>query len=561
MNTEREAIEFDVLFVGGGPANLAAAIHLMNLAKTKDLELAVALIEKGKTVGSHSLSGAIFDPRALSELLPDYLELGCPVEMNVQADEFYFLTRNRKFKVPFTPSYMRDEGLHIISLSKLTTWLATIAEDAGVNIFPGFAGKEVIYGDDGQTIIGVRTGDKGIDKDGKEKTNFEPGIDILSKITVFGEGPRGSLTKEIAKKLHIFSDKMPQVFETAVKEVIELPDSNYFSDTLGKVIHTFGSPLDARTKGGGFIYQMKDNRVCLGLIVGLDYSDSMLEPYQEFLRFKRHPFISEIIKGGRVFQQGAKTLSAGGYYTIPQLAVDGALFVGDTASMLNAQRLKGIHTAMKSGMLAAETIMEALAKESYTKDTLSLYEQLFENSWIKEELYSARNFSQALSKKGIFRFVHIGAQYFTNGRGLVDPLPIEDDSRTLKALTSNDLSRSDEEVTKYGKQEYDDTLYVDKLKGVYLSQTQHVEDQPCHLLVHDLELCSNECSEKFRNPCTRFCPAGVYEIEIDEQTKKRKLKLNPSNCLHCKTCDIKDPYGNITWTCPEGGGGPGYGVL
>jgi electron-transferring-flavoprotein dehydrogenase len=557
----REQIEFDVVFVGGGPANLAAAIHLMNLAKKKDAEIAVALIEKGKTVGSHSLSGAILDPRALKEMLPDYLELGCPVEMNVQTDELYFLTQNKKFKLPFTPSYMRDEGLHIISLSKLTTWLASIAEDAGVNIFPGFAGKEVIYGDDDRTIIGVRTGDKGIDKNNKEKTNYEPGIDILAKVTVFGEGPRGSLTKEIAKKLQLFSGRMPQVFETAVKEVLELPASNYFSDSSGKVIHTFGYPLDPSTKGGGFIYQMKDNRVSLGLIVGLDYSDPMLEPYQEFLRFKRHPFLSEIIKGGRVFQQGAKTLSAGGYYTIPELAVDGALFVGDTASMLNAQRLKGIHTAMKSGMLAAETILEALGKDSYTKDTLNLYKQMIEESWIKKELYSARNFGQALSKKGIFRFIHIGSQYFTNGRGLTDPLPLEEDAGTLKTLASNDLARPDEEVTKYGKQEYDDTLYVDKLKGVYLSQTQHVEDQPCHLVVHDLELCSKECSEKFRNPCTRFCPASVYEIEIDEHTQKRKLILNPSNCLHCKTCDIKDPYGNITWTCPEGSGGPGYSVL
>nr|HID58071.1 electron transfer flavoprotein-ubiquinone oxidoreductase [Desulfobacterales bacterium] len=561
MGNEREKIEFDILFVGGGPANLAASIHLMNLARKKDMELEVAIIEKGATIGSHSLSGAILDPIALREIIPNYLESGCPVEMDVQEDEFYFLTKNKSFKVPFTPKYMHNKGYHIISLSKFTAWLASIAEELGVNIFPGFAGTEVLYGEDDKTIVGVRTGDKGIDKDNNRKTNYEPGIDIIAKVTVFGEGPRGSLLKKIDKKLNIFHGRMPQVFETAVKEVIELPESNYFSDSSGKIVHTFGYPLGLNTKGGSFIYQMKERRISIGLIVGLDYSDPMLEPYKEFILFKRHPFISGIINGGRVLQQGAKTLCAGGYYTMPELAVDGALFVGDSASMLNIQRLKGIHTAMKSGILAAEAIMEALIKDNFTRETLGLYKQLFEESWVRKELYAARNFTQALSKRGISKFFHLGVQYFTNGRGIIDPLPIKEDNKMLKEIVSNDLSIPDEQVSRYGKLEYDDKLYLDKLTGVYLSQTQHEEDQPCHLIVHDPELCSNECSEKYRNPCTRFCPASVYEIEVDEETKKRRLILNPSNCLHCKTCDIKDPYGNITWTCPEGGGGPGYTLV
>jgi electron-transferring-flavoprotein dehydrogenase len=556
MDETREALEFDVLFVGGGPANLAGAIHLSNLARQKKMEIEVCLIEKAETIGAHSLSGAILDPVALKELVPDYSTKGCPIEQSECRDEFYYLTRTGQFRVPFTPRYMHNDGCHIISLSKFCVWLGEMAEELGVNVFPGFAGTEVLYESDGSRVIGVRTGDKGIDKDGNKRSNFEPGVDLKAKTTVFGEGPKGSLLREVGKKLGIFEGKMPQVFETAVKEVIEIPKSNSFNSSATTVMHSFGYPLGLDTKGGGFLYKMKDNRLALGFVVGLEYEDPLLEPYQAFLSFKKHPLIADIIKGGKVLQQGAKTLSAGGFYTMPRLAVDGAVFVGDSASMLNIQRLKGVHTAMKSGMLAAEAIIEALEKKDFSGESLSLYKQKVSDSWIQKELYAARNFSQALSKKGIGKFITIGAQYLSGGRGFVDAMPIEEDCTTLKPLGSRIASPAESPET----QDLDGKLYLDKLTGLYLSGTSHEENQPCHLKIPYPDLCMTECYNKFRSPCTRFCPAQVYELE-EEADGSRRLKLNPSNCLHCKTCEIKDPLRNIIWTCPEGGGGPKYSIL
>jgi electron-transferring-flavoprotein dehydrogenase len=556
MEETREQLEFDVLFVGGGPANLAGAIYLMNMAQQAGKEIEVCLIEKAESIGSHSLSGAILDPVALKELMPDYLDKGCPIEQPECRDEFYYLTSTGKFSVPYTPSYMHNSGCHIISLSKFSLWLGEIAEELGVMVFPGFAGTEVLYGEDGKQVVGVRTGDKGIDKDGNKRPNFEPGVDLMAKVTVFGEGPKGSLIREVGKKLGIFEGKMPQVFETAIKEVIELPESNSFHASSTTVVHSFGYPLGLDTKGGGFLYKMKDNRVALGFVLGLEYEDPLLEPYQAFLSFKKHPLIADIIQGGKVLQQGAKTLPAGGLYTMPRLAVDGAVFVGDSASMLNIQRLKGVHTAMKSGMLAAETIMSALEKEDFSSETLGLYSQKVADSWINQELYAARNFSQALSKKGITKFISIGAQYLTGGRGFSDPMPIEADSGTFTKLQNSTAAP----VASPDTQDLDGKLYLDKLTGLYLSGTTHEENQPCHLVIPDQELCMTECYEKYRSPCTRFCPAQVYEMEKDADGSKR-VKLNPSNCLHCKTCEIKDPFNNIVWTCPEGGGGPKYSIV
>jgi electron-transferring-flavoprotein dehydrogenase len=321
--SEREEMPLDVLFVGGGPANLAGAIHLMQLAQAKGLELEIGLIDKGDTIGAHSLSGAIMDPKALTELMPDYADKGCPIERSDLRDEFYYLTPGGKLAVPFTPSYMHNAGCHIISLSKFTRWLGGIAEELGIMVFPGFSGTEVLYGEDGVTVTGVATGDKGVDKDGKHKGTFEPGVNLTARVTVFGEGSKGSLIREVGKKLNIFSGRMPQVFETAVKEVIEVPETSAFLSSPTTVVHTFGHPLGLSTKGGGFLYKMKGNRISLGLVVGLDYEDPGLEPYEAFIRYKRHPLIADIIKGGKVLQQGAKTLAAGGYYTLPQLFVDG----------------------------------------------------------------------------------------------------------------------------------------------------------------------------------------------------------------------------------------------
>jgi electron-transferring-flavoprotein dehydrogenase len=556
--TTREQIEFDVLFVGGGPANLAGAVHLMQLAKSKGRDLEVALIEKGDAIGAHTLSGAVLNPAALKELMPQYREAGCPIENDVRGDRLYFLTASSHHALPFVPKYMRNKGFHIISLSRFVRWLATVAEGLGVNIFPGFAGKEVLYGQDDKTVVGIRTGDKGLGKDGKPKSNFEQGIDIMAKVTVFGEGARGSLLGSISKRWDIFAGKIPQTFETGIKEVIELPEKNYFADSCVNDLHMFGYPLGLGVHGGGFIYEMKDNRVAMGLLVALNYEDPMLDLYEELIKFKGHPFVLDIIKGGRVIEQGARATGNGGYYTVPRLAVDGALFVGASASMLNAPALKGIHTSMKSGMLAAEAILESFSRDSFKQEALLLYRDLFENSWLRQEVYVGRNFAQAASKKGPVKLLHLGAQYLTGGRGVFDRMPAVQDSQTLRPLKRDDLGRSDR---RYGKRDHDGVLFVDKLTGVYLSKTHHLEDQPCHLLVHDLDLCVGTCFETYRCPCTRFCPGNVYEMEVDDATQERRLKLNPSNCLHCKTCDIKDPYGNITWTCPEGGDGPGYTVM
>ncbi len=556
MDQTRESLEFDVLFVGGGPANLTGAIHLMSMAQKAGKEIEVCLIEKAESIGSHSLSGAILDPVALQELMPDYLEKGCPIEQPECNDEFYYLTDTGKFCIPYTPGYMHNSGCHIISLSKYCVWLGELAEEMGVMVFPGFAGTEVLYEPDGNRVIGIRTGDKGIDKDGNKRPNFEPGVDLMAKITVFGDGPQGSLLRDIGKRLGVFEDKMPQVFETAIKEVIEIPESNSFNTSATTVVHCFGYPLGFHTKGGGFLYKMKDNRVSLGFVVGLEYEDPLFEPYQAFLSFKKHPLIADIIRGGKVLQQGAKTLPAGGYYTMPRLALDGAVIVGDSASMLNIQRIKGLHTAMKSGMLAAEAILTALDRENYSAEILGAYEKNVDRSWIKKELYAARNFDQALSRKGVGKFITIAAQYLSGGRGFIDPMEIKRDRLSLRKLGNTTAPRTVSPET----QDLDGKLYLDKLTGLYLSGTTHEENQPCHLIIPDQNLCVTECFENYRCPCTRFCPAQVYELEEDPDGSRR-LKLNPSNCLHCKTCEIKDPYENIIWTCPEGGGGPKYSIL
>ena len=418
MDIEREKIDFDVLFVGGGPANLAGAIRLMQLAREKNMNLEVALVEKGAEIGSHALSGAVLNPLSLKELIPNFLEKECPIESMVREDEFYFLTRKKYYRLPMIPKYMHNKGFFIISLSRFTRWLGRIAEDLGINIFPGFAGKEVLYAEDQKTITGVRTGDKGLDKDGRPKSNFEPGIDLMAKVTVFGEGARGSLTQEILQKLNLFAGKMPQVYESGIKEVIQLPENNYFTSSRCNDIHIFGYPLGLDTPGGGFIYEIKDNMVAIGFLAGLSYQDPMLDLYNEFLKFKQHPFVAGIIQGGKVLEQGARTVSTGGYFTIPRLAVDGGVLVGGSAAIQNTPGLKGVHLSMKSGMLAAEAIINAFEKQTFTRETLGLYNELFEKSWAKKEIYEGRNFAQALSKRGLAKLIHLAAQYLSKGGAL-----------------------------------------------------------------------------------------------------------------------------------------------
>ena len=551
MNSEHESMEVDVLFVGAGPACLAGAIKLMQLAGEKGLSLEIAVIEKGAEIGAHSLSGAILNPIALKELIPDFPARGCPIETTVRDDEIYFLSTDKAYRIPFVQSYLENQGYHIISLSRYCRWLAEIAEGLGVNILPGFAGKEVLYGADNASIVGVRTGDKGVGKDGRPKSNYEPGVDILAKVTVFGEGARGSLMKEMTGRLGI-SGSMPDVFETGIREIIALPEKNYFTSSYGNGLHFLGYPLGMNTPGGGFIYEMKDNQAAIGYLTALSYSDPLMDPYDAFIRFKLHPFVSGIIQDGKVIEQGARTVSVGGYHTLPKLCVGGSLFVGAAAGMHNAPALKGIHTAMKSGMLAAEAICHAVRKGDFSAGTLNRYRELFEKSWLWEELVEGRNFSAALGKKAPIKFLHLAAQYLNAGLGFRDRLPLEEDCRTLKPVKSGAAPLP------IDAKHFDGVRVVDKLTGVYLSKTLHREDQPSHLVVHDPEICITRCYETYQSPCTRFCPGNVYEIRVDEKTGRKELRLNPSNCLHCKTCDIKDPFRNITWTCPEGGDGPGY---
>jgi electron-transferring-flavoprotein dehydrogenase len=555
MPIERESIEFDVLIVGGGPAGLAAAIRLMQLAQEKNLELEVALIEKGGEIGAHAVSGAIVKPDALAELLPDYVAKGCPIETTVRGDEFYYLTRDKALAMPVTPKYMHNCGCHVISASRLSRWLGRIAEEMGVNIFPGFDGKEVLYGQDGRMIIGVRTGDKGLEKDGSPKSNFEPGIDLLAKTTIFAEGARGSLVKSMAGPLDLYAGKQPDVYETGIKEVIQLPEGDtYFSHSKGNDLHMMGYPLGLGTPGGGFIYEMSDNRVSIGYLTALCYDDPMVDPFETFIQFKRHPFVAGIIKGGKVVEQGARTVPTGGLYTLPKLAVSGGLFVGAGAQLHNTPALKGIHMALKSGILAARAVLEALEKKDFSAGGLNAYSAWVERSWIHAELLEGRNSAAALAKKGIAKLIHLGAQYITGGRGIVDPMPLDKDAGTLRPLAGG-LRRSGTKAS------YDGELFVDKLTGVYLSKTMHREDQPPHLIIHDPKVCSDQCYPRYGSPCIRFCPGEVYELELDGDTGKAHIKLNPSNCFHCKTCDVKDPFDNITWTCPEGGQGPGYTIV
>ncbi len=550
--TTHESIEFDVLFVGAGPANLAGAIRLMQLAEKKGQELEVAIIDKGAAIGSHAISGAVMNPVALAELYPDYMQQGFPVEKTIRGDGFFFLTKGRHIKMPMVPRQMHNAGFPIVSLARLCRWLGDKAEALGINIFPGFDGKEILFADDGRTIIGVRTGDKGLDKDGKPKPNFEPGIDLLAKVTVLGEGARGSLVKSLAAKLPIRTGRQPELFETGIKEVIQLPEENFFNNSPFNDIHTLGYPLDMDTPGGGFIYEMAENRVALGFLVALGYENPNLDLYDTFMRFKGHPMVQEIIKGGKVVEQGARVVSTSGWFSMPQLALDGAVITGNAAAMHSTPAIKGIHLAMKSGMIAAETISNALIMGKNNQGALNHYAERLADSWAGEELREGRNYAQALTKKGVTKLFHLGAQYVTRGKGIVDKLPAVDDATTLKPLSVSPDMGAKPEWSK------DDPAMVDKLTGVYLSGTKHREDQPCHLVIHDHQVCVEKCYPTYGAPCTRFCPGDVYELETGEDGGMTGIKLNFTNCLHCKTCDIKDPFHNVTWTCPEGGEGPNY---
>jgi electron-transferring-flavoprotein dehydrogenase len=584
---ERDSLEMDVVFVGAGPANLSGALHLTRLVATHNAEVAagkrpgpalgeieIGVIEKGATIGSHILSGAVMDPKGLAELIPDFAERGAPLESPVNEDHFLYLTKSHSFRSPLTPPPLMNHGYYIVSLNRLTAWLGEQCEEAGVNIFPEFPGAEMLY-DEHDRVIGVRTGDKGIDRDGKRKANFEPGVDLHAKVTVLGEGVRGSLTKKLVQRLGLDEGREPQVYSLGVKELWELPDDRY---PAGRVTHTLGFPSDASTYGGGWIYGMQNRIVNVGYVTGLDYRDPLLDPHAEFQRFKTHPFLAKLLDGGKMIRYGAKAIAAGGWNAMPRLYADGVLLVGDCAGFLNSARLKGIHTAIKSGMLAAETIFDALVAGDVSATKLSDYERRVRESWITPELRKFRNFHAGFRHGRWLGLANAGLQFITGGRawGLFDRDHSEPGHEAMRRLSSYGY-HGDDTSQRYDGFRFDGKLTFNKVTDVYHAAVAHDEDQPAHLHVLDTNICATRCAEEFGNPCQRFCPAAVYEMVEDvatahahtgastagvsterHQSPKRRLQINFSNCVHCKTCDIMDPYQIINWVTPEGGGGPDY---
>ena len=547
MTEQRESMEFDVVIVGGGPSGLAAACRLSQLAAADGKELSIVVVEKGSEIGAHILSGNVFEPRALDELYPDWRDEGAPVTTAVTGDDVHYLTSETggmRVPGPFVPAPMHNDGNYIISLGRLCQWLAGKAEAAGVNVFPGFAASEVLYDESGR-VRGIATSDLGIGKDGAKKSGYQPGYELLGRYTVFAEGVRGNLGEALIEKFELRKDSDPQHYGIGLKEIWEVdPDKH----DEGRVVHTLGWPLDNHTEGGGFLYHAADNQVFLGFIVALSYRNPHLSPFQEFQRWKLHPRIRATLEGGKRIGYGARAVNKGGLQSLPKLAFPGGVLVGCDAGFLNGVKIKGAHTAVKSGMLAADAIYEALGAET-APDVLDSYETAVGASWIHDELHKARNFGPALHRFGNFfgaAFTFIDQNIF---RGRL-PFTLRNPSADHDSL---DRAKS-ATVIEYPKP--DGVITFDRLSSVFLSSTNHEEDQPSHLLLKDDSIPVDYNLPEFDEPAQRYCPAGVYEI-VDEGGQPR-FQINAQNCVHCKTCDIKDPKQNIVWTVPEGGGGPNY---
>lgn len=534
-------MEYDVVIVGAGPAGLSAAIKLKQLAIKENRELNVCILEKGAQVGAHILSGAVLEPRSLKELLPENWQ-DAPLDTPVGKDLFYFLSSSRAYRLP-TPKPMQNHGNYIISLGELCQFLATQAENLGCEIYPGFAATEVLYNEKEQ-VIGVATGDVGIDKAGNKTTNYQPGMHLHAKQTLFAEGCRGQLSQTLMHRFHLRDDVQPQTYGLGIKEIWQVSADKH---QRGKVIHTVGWPLDNATYGGSFIYHLSNNRVAIGFVVGLDYKNPWLNPFAELQRFKTHPFICELLKDGERISYGARALNEGGWQAMPKLSFPGGALIGDAASFLNVPKIKGIHTSMQSGMLAAEACFELFKNEQSTQVELTAYPEKIKQSWLADELYKVRNIRPGF-RHGLWIGLLNAAfeTYISHGKS---PWTLKNHADYATLLPAAKAKKID-----YPKP--DGVLTFDRLSSVYLSNTYHEENQPCHLKLRDPKLAIEVNYQQYNSPEIRYCPAAVYEI-VEEETGPR-LQINAQNCIHCKTCDIKDPRQNILWCAPEGGGGPNY---
>ena len=544
--SEREAMEYDVVVVGAGPSGLATAIRLKQLCAEKGKDFSVCVVEKGSEVGAHILSGAVIDPRALDELIPDWKTKGAPLNQPVTADRFLFLGEKSSWAVPgwMLPECFRNHGNYIVSLGNVCRWLGTQAEAAGVEIYPGFAAAEVLF-DEAGAVAGVATGDMGIGKDGERTERYQPGIELRAKYTVFAEGCRGHLGKALEARYRLREGVGPQVYGIGLKELWEVKPEKHVP---GLVVHTAGWPLDAATYGGSFLYHLENNQVAVGFVVGLGYSNPYLYPYEEFQRYKTHPAIRTFFEGGRRISYGARAIAAGGLQSLPKLVFPGGALVGDDAGFLNASRIKGTHAAIKSGMLAAESAFAALG-ESRARDELAAYPAAFRASWLHQELHRARNFKPWMSKGLYTGTLMVGVdQVLFRGKAPWTLPHAHADHETLRPKA---------ECTPIAYPKPDGVLTFDRLSSVFVSNTNHEEDQPAHLKLLDPAIPTAVNLPVYDGPETRYCPAGVYEF-VPNDAGQMQLRINAQNCVHCKTCDIKDPKQNIKWVTPEGGGGPNY---
>ena len=547
---ERESMEVDVVIVGAGPSGLATACRLGQIAQESGQELSVVVVEKGSEVGAHILSGAVLEPRALNELFPNWKELGAPLNAPVQGDEVYYFTgaeKGVKVPGPFVPKTMHNEGNYVISLGNLCRWLAEQAEGLGIEIFPGFAATEVLFNEDG-SVKGIATGDSGIDHNGEHKPSYTPGMELHAKYTVFSEGCRGHLGKQLMERFNLNDGVDPQHYGIGVKELWDIDPAMH---KPGLVIHSAGWPLtESGSPGGGFLYHLENNQVALGLITDLAYSNPHVSPFDEMQRWKTHPEIKKYLEGGKRVCYGARAIAKGGLQSLAKMTFPGGMLVGCNAGTLNFAKIKGNHTAMKSGMMAAEVMAEAI-KAGRANDELSEYKKVFEESWVYEDLHQQRNFGPAQHKFGNLlgsAFAVIDLNFF-NGKL---PLTMHDTTPDHETLKPADQCKKIDYPKPDGK------ITFAKLDSVFLSNTNHEEDQPCHLQLKDPSIPIEYNLPRYNEPAQRYCPAGVYEVVTDETTGAQRFQINAQNCVHCKTCDIKDPTQNINWVAPEGTGGPNY---